>query len=445
MLPEIALILLLALLNGFFALGEMALMNSHVSRLRRLARSRGSAARAMEMTRRPERFLASVRLFITLICIATGATLGVALGGKLAARLESTGFPLLAAGAMPLGLAASVLLITFANVLFGELLPRRIALLDPEQATLATAWPLRALTAAAAPFAFVLLEAADALSRLARLEPGRHEHVSEDEIRLLVAEGAEQGIIDPAEHHMVNRVLRLGDRSVGSVMTPRTRIAWLDATAPAAENLAIMRGTPYSRYPVVRGDERDVAGILEVKRLIGSLGESEQPDLMRGLGTPLYVPSTTRALDLLEQFRDAGMPLALVVDEYGDIEGLVTLNDVLAAVIGSNATASAAPDRRPIVLREDGSWLVDGSIPAEELRELLDLHELPDDDGHDFHTAAGLAIAHFGRIPQLGDGFDWGEYRVEVVGLDGARVDRLLITRRPAAEPESTAIEASRD
>ncbi len=340
MLLEIVLIVLLALLSGFFALSEMALMTSRASRLKHLALQRRAADRALEMTRHPERFLATVQVFITLISIGTGTTLGVMLGDRFADHLRDTQTAWLAPYATSIGVVLSISLITFANMLLGELLPKRIALVNPERIAMATAWPMRILTAAAAPIAFVLIWITRVLLRVMRLDRVKRESVSEEEIRLLVAESAEAGIIDPTEHNMVNRVLRLGDRTAESVMTPRPRIAWLDADAAAAANLAIMRETPYSRYPVYRSNEQQVVGILEVKRLIGNLGARSVPDLTGDLAKPLYVPATARALDLLEEFRDAGIPLALVVDEYGDIEGLVTLNDCRSRTC-ANCSASA--------------------------------------------------------------------------------------------------------
>jgi putative hemolysin len=261
------------------------------------------------------------------------------------------------------------------------------------------------------------------------------EHVSEEEIRLLVAEGVDQGVIDSDERNMVNRVLRLGDRTVDSVMTPRTRITWLDTTASLDENIRVMRETQYSRYPVYRGGEQEVQGVLEAKRLIAQIGAGTT-DLFRTLRKPLYVPATARALDLLEEFRDAETALALVVDEYGDIEGLVTLNDVLAAVVGKTATPLIETAAQPIVQRPDGSWLIEGGVSTDDLRELLGIAELPNEEDHDFRTAAGMVMAHFGRIPSAGDAFVWHGFRFEVVDLDGPRIDKLLIAREAVAANE---------
>jgi putative hemolysin len=236
---------------------------------------------------------------------------------------------------------------------------------------------------------------------------------------------------------MVNRVLRLGDRAVDSLMTPRPRIAWLDAAASLEENLAVMRDTPFSRYPVYRGSDKDVLGVLSLKRLPAMLGNAKI-DLFSKLAQPLYVPGTARALDLLEEFRDAETRLALVVDEYGDVEGLVTLNDVLGAVVGQGAAPVPATQTQPVTRREDGSWLIDGALATDDLRELLGLAELPAEDEHDFNTVAGMVVACFGRIPQAGEHFDWRDWRFEVVDLDGARVDKILIARVPVASEDES-------
>jgi len=429
MFIEILCVVVLALGNGFFALSEMALMTARPSRLKQLARTSRRAQTALELTRQPEDFLATVQVFITLLQISAGAALGADIGAALGARLDALDLPGIDRYAMAIGVAISVAGITFVNMLLGELAPKRIALVDPERFATAVALPMHAMTWLAKPFAFVLIALTRVLLRLLGMDRTSREHVSEEEIRLLVAEGADQGVIDSDERNMVNRVLRLGDRSVDSLMTPRPRIAWLDAAAPVEDNLATMHENPYSRYPVYRGDEQEVLGVLEVKRVIGRILRTADRDLLEDLQPPLYVPGTARALDLLEEFRDAETTLALVVDEYGDIVGLVTLNDLLSTVVGKTAATPAQAHAQPIVQRDDGSWLVDGSLAADDLRELLGLTELPDEDEHDFHTAAGMLTAHWGRIPQAGEHFTASGYRFEVVDLDGARIDKLLVSR----------------
>ena len=263
------------------------------------------------------------------------------------------------------------------------------------------------------------------------------EKVTEEEIRHLVAEGHEQGVIDEDERNMLNRVLRLGDRSAESLMTPRTRIVWLDTTATLPEYLETMRETPYSRFPVYRGSDSEVVGVLETKHLPGQIGDGRQ-ELFGKVRPALFVSESTNALKLLEIFREEQQTMALVVDEYGDIQGLVSLNDLLGAVLG-RVQADDNQDSEPLVVeRDDGSWLVDGRLSTEELRELLGLNTLPGEDENDFTTLAGMVIARYGRIPHAGEHFDWKGWRIEVVDLDGARIDKVLIERAltPIDEPE---------
>jgi putative hemolysin len=429
MIFEFTLVFVLACINGFFALSEMALMTSRKSRLKQMARSSKRAQLALKLAQTPEHFLSTVQVFITLLGVGTGAALGSSIGEKLALKLD--GISWVSHYAQPLGVALSVSAITFVNMLLGELLPKRIALVSPERFAIAVAVPMRVLTAAASPFAFVLIWLTRGVLHLLRLDKASDEQVSEEEIRLLVSESAEQGVIDPDERNMVNRVLRLGDRTVDSLMTPRPRIAWLDVAAPLEENLAVMREATFARYPVYRDSDKNVLGVLTLKRLPDMIGKAN-PDLFAKLAKPLYVPGTARALDLLEEFRDAETRLALVVDEYGDIEGLVTLNDLLVAVVGKSVTPMQS--EAPVVKRTDGSWLINGSLSTEDLREVLGIGELPEEREHDFHTAAGMVVANFGRIPHTGEHFEWRGLRFEVVDLDGARVDKILVRRQIAAE-----------
>jgi putative hemolysin len=323
--------------------------------------------------------------------------------------------------------------ISFIQIVIGELVPKRLALSAPEKVAAVVAMPMLVLSRATAPFVWALNRSSTLLLRLLRVKDRGESAATEEEIRLLVAESTEQGVLDADEQAMVNRVLRLGDRTVDSVMSPRTRIAWLDMNAPLAENLDVLRQTEYSRYPVYRGDESDIVGVVEVKSLLGGITAGKL-DLFRTLAKPLYVPATARALDLLEEFRDAETPMALVVDEYGDIEGVVTLNDLLAAVVGASQLGHGKEESSPIVQREDGSWLVDGAISTDDLRELLGVDRLYGEDEHEFRTAAGMVMAALGHIPQTGEVFEWHGIRFEVVDLDGARIDKLLITPAPKIE-----------
>lgn len=434
MLTTIALVLLLALCNGFFALSEMALVASRKSRLKQMAQTSRRAKVALRHAEAPEHFLSTVQVGITLIMLVTGAVAGDAVGTQISGMLHDGSIAWLAPYTRIIGIVLGFMIISFIQIVVGELVPKRMALAAPEKVSSIVGMPMLVLARATAPFVWLLNRSSGVLLKLMRVKDRGQSAATEEEIRLLVAESTEQGVLDADEQAMVNRVLRLGDRTVDSVMTPRTRIAWLDINAPMEENLDILRQTSYSRYPVYRGDESDIVGVMEVKSLLGGITLG-RPELFRTLAKPLYVPATARALDLLEEFRDAETPMALVVDEYGDIEGVVTLNDLLAAVVGASQLGhGSGEESSPIVQREDGSWLIDGALSTDDLRELLHVDHLPGEDEHDFRTVAGMVMAALGHIPQTGELFAWRGIRFEVVDLDGARIDKLLVTPAPRIE-----------
>jgi putative hemolysin len=428
---EIALVLLLIVLNGFFALSEMSVVASRKPKLRQMAQASRRAKTALELAEHPERFLSTVQVGITSIGILTGVFGGESIGDRVAMALAPLGLDTELTEAIGTGVA--VTLITYFSIILGELVPKRIALLAPERIASVVAVPMNVISVITTPFVYLLSLSTRTLLRLLGLNRSGDNQVSEEEIRLLVAEGHEQGVIDAGERNMINRVLRLGDRSSAGLMTPRTRIVWLDAAASVEENLATMRETPYARYPVYRGSDAEVLGILEVKSLTGMIGNAVegQPDLFHSLRPALFVSESTHAMKLLEIFREEQQTLALVVDEYGDIQGMVAVNDLLGAVLGRVQASEASEEEAMVVSRNDGSLLVDGRLPTEELRELLGVNSLPGEDEHDYHTVAGMVIARFGRIPHVGELFEWAGWRIEVVDLDGARIDKLLIAKLP--------------
>ncbi|MFT3756590.1 MAG: hemolysin family protein [Pseudoxanthomonas sp.] len=426
MLELFAIVLLLILLNAFFALSEMSVVTSRKPRLKQQP---GKGARkALELAENPERFLSTVQVGISLLTILTGMLGGDALSTMIGSELAQA-FPALGQYATTLGNVLAVAAITFVSIVLGELLPKRLALLAPERLAAFVALPMHWLSKVAAPVVWLLGVSTRGLLKLLRLEDTAAAQVTEDEIRLLVSESHEQGVIDDDERNMVNRVLRLGDRTADSLMTPRNRIVWLDQAASFAENFQTMRSERYSRFPVYRHDDRDVAGVLEVKTLLDNLGEAE-PDLFGELREPLFVSESTHAMKLLEILREQQQSLALVVDEYGEIQGLVTLSDLMGAVVGRLQAAENTDDDALVVMRDDGSLLVGGSLPNEDLRELLGSNALPGDED-DYNTVAGMVIEHFGRIPQVGESFTWAGWRIEVVDLDGARIDKLLLQKLP--------------
>ncbi len=423
---ELLVVVALVLVNGFFALSEMALMTSRKLRLKQMGETSRGARKALALAEHPDHLLSTVQIGITAIGVLTGMFGGEAIGLAIAGWLDDV-LPVAREYAAWIGTATAVTLITAGSVIFGELVPKRLALTNPEAIASRIAIPLDLLARLARPVVRVLGAINRGILRLLGIRDDARNAITEEEIQLLVSESHEQGVIDDDERNMMQRVMRLGDRTVESIMTPRTRIVWLDANASFDENLAEMRETPYSRYPVYRGSDTDVLGLLEVKSLLDRLNE-RAPDLFKTLRPALFVSESTHVLKLLEIFREEQQSLALVVDEYGEITGMVTVNDLMGAVLG-RLQSGETPDAEALVIeRPDGSLLVDGSLPVDELREIVG-QRLPHLDDHDYHTAAGMVIAHFGRIPNTGEAFDWADWRIEVVDLDGPRIDKLLLTR----------------
>lgn len=424
---ELLIVLALLVLNGFFALSEMAVLTSRKVRLKQRAETSRGARTALELAERPERFLSTVQVGITSIVILTGMYGGDAIGQKIG-RWLAVHVPTLGRYSETIGTVLAVSLITYLSIVIGELIPKRLALLAPERLAAAVAPPMRWLAWVSSPVVWLLSVTVRAFLSLFRLDSRGESQVTEEEIQLLVSEGHEQGVIDLDERNMVNRVMRLGDRTADSLMTPRTKITWLDTTASLQENLAVMLEHAYSRYPVHRGSDADVAGILEVKTLLDELGRPK-PALFNDVRPALFVSESTHAMKLLELLREDQQTMALVVDEYGDIQGMVTVADIVDTVIGRLQAGGDVDDGEALVVeREDGSLLVDGGLHIDELRELIG-ERIPDADDMEFHTVAGLVIAHYGRIPRVSEYFRIGRWRIEVVDLDGPRVDKLLLQR----------------
>lgn len=428
MIPELFALILLIPARGALLLAERSLAWSRRTVLRQMvSRSRG-ARLALKLLGRPERTGPLLRGGLLLADILIGATGGAVLGPWMASWLRAWGFQPVAAGI--LGVAAAALAVALATLIFGDRIPRRAARWTPEAFARVAAYPLVAL-----------LRLRDLLPWPTMREPVR----TPDRLNApnpqapLPAHAAANAVPQAAsaqDRALIDRVLRLGDRTAENLMTPRPRIAWLDLHGTREENLQVLRENPYSRYPVYRGSDNDVVGILETRSLARLLSAGAHPDLFGELLPPTFVSESTRAITLLETFRNEGTHMALVVDEYGDLQGLVTLDDLLDAVIGQmHQQEDDADDDAPVVARDDGSWLVDGGLASEDLRELLGLESLPGEDEHDFNTAAGMAVSWFGRIPAPGESFDHAGWRIEVVDLDGVRVDKLLIQRLiPSAE-----------
>jgi putative hemolysin len=437
---ELLVVIVLVLFNGFFALSEMAVMTSRKQRLKQLALTSARARKAIELAEHPDSFLSAVQVWITLLGLLTGYFGGESLAKRIQGPIASLGIEIVTQYSHTIAFALSFTLILFISVVLGELVPKRLATLRPEKIATAVAIPMSILSTIARPAVMLLTYTTRGLMRMMGLGQVSEEKVTEEEIRHLVAESHEQGVIDQDERNMLNRVLRLGDRTADSLMTPRTRITWLDADLSLEENLEKMRETPFARFPVYRGDDNEVLGILEVKNLAGNTGLKSSDELLRNLRPALFVSDSTNALKLLEIFREEQQTLGLVVDEYGEIQGLVSINDLLGAVLGRVQSNESSEEEPLIIQRNAESWLVDGRVSVDELKELLALNKLPNEDDQDFTTAAGMVVAHYGRIPHAGEYFDWQRWRIEVVDLDGARIDKLLIAPAPDITEDAEAI-----
>jgi putative hemolysin len=422
---NLSIVLLLIVVNGFFAMAEIALVASRNARLRPLAEAGNLGAQAaLELKANPSRLLATVQIGVTVIAILSGTFGEATLGDPLQRHLESHEGQL-ARYAHVISMAVVVVGIAYFSLILGELVPKRIALLHPERIATALARSMRAFAWVGAPIEWFLSTSTDLVLRLV---PLRHEGaapVTDEEINFMLREGAATGHIHQAETAIVEMALRLGDRRASAVMTPRTQIVWLDLDDPEAENRRKIQESAYSRFPVVEGGSQQVIGIVQSKDLlIGAL--AGQPfDLRAATRPPLYLPNTVTVLRVLETFKASGEPMALIVDEYGDLEGLVTQGDIFKALVG-DIPGSAAADQR-VVHREDGTWLIDGMVGLDELKQVLDVSRLPGEDA-DYHTLGGYMMARLNRIPMVADRISAAGYRFEVVKMDGRRVDRVLIS-----------------
>ena len=415
-------VLILILFNGFFAAAEMAVLTSRKPKLAQLA-ARGSAGAraALKLADEPEGFLAALQIGITLLTIMSGAYGEASLAGYVTDILESV--PPLAAYAKPLGFGIVVAGITFVSLIVGELVPKRLAIAAPEAIAVRVARPMALLLRVAAPAVWLLSGSTRAILKMLRVNEDAVSHVSEEEIRLLVRQAATAGVLEDVERDMLERVMRLGDRPVGTLMTHRSRIACLDLEHPD-DIREIIRATPFNRFPVVRGGLENLLGVAEAKDLLGVNICENALEIIPVLISPPHVLETTTTFKLLEQLKLAGQNLAMVVDEFGDVLGLVTFTDVLQAIVGDMSLPGAESEPR-MAQRADGSWLVDGMTPVDEVFALLE-EDTPEGD---FQTLAGFVLHSLGRIPARTEAFEHAGYRFEVVDMDGRRVDQILVQK----------------
>jgi len=422
---EVLIILLLIFLNGLFVMSEMAIVSVRKVRLQQMANAGSEKARvALELANAPNQFLPTVQIGITLLAIVSGAFGETTISKRLEPLLNQV--PFFAPYSNLISTVVAILIITYLTLIIGELVPKRLALNNPEPIAAFCAIPLRMLSKIGAPEVGLLSYSTDLILRILGIVPSTDPQVTEEEIKVLIEQGTEAGTFEEAEQDMVERVFRLGDRRVNALMTPRPDIVWLDLEDSPEENRQKMLDSAHSRFPVCQGGLDNVIGLIHVTDLLSRSLSGQSLDLTAQLRRPLFVPESTRGLKVLELFKQFSNHVALVVDEYGVIQGLVTLNDILVELVGDIPSVEDE-DEPQAVQREDGSWLLDGMLPVEEFFELFKIEELSTEHKGSYHTMGGFVITNLGKIPTAADHFEWNGLRVEVVDMDGNRVDKVLV------------------
>ncbi|QDG49341.1 HlyC/CorC family transporter [Persicimonas caeni] len=428
---QILIVLLLIVLNGFFAMSELAIVSARKALLKTMAANgRRGAGRALELAENPGRFLSAVQIGITLIGILAGAVGGSALSEPLGDVLAQIAWVEESADEIAFGLVVAA--ITYISLVIGELLPKRLALSHAESIAAAVALPMSALARAVSPLVWVLDVSTRFGMRLLRISPSQRSPVTDEEIRGIVHEAAEAGVVEPAEKEMIWGVMRLADRPVEAVMTPRPDIDWIDVGADEVIVREQLRSTTHSRVLVCNGKVDEVLGVVQAKDLLERSLEGKELDLRAVVREVPVVPETMSTLSVLDLFRRSPVHLAAVVDEYGSLMGVVTTSDLTGVIFGELAEHDRAPEQHA-VRRPDGSWLLDGGMPVDEAGERLELRKLTGGEG--YHTLAGWLIKEFGRLPKVGEAVTWSEWRFEIVDLDGYRIDKVLATPSQQAEP----------
>jgi putative hemolysin len=437
MLTDSLLLLVLILVNGVFAMSEIAIVSSRRVRLLQMAETGGSGARhALKLASEPTRFLSSVQVGITSIGILSGAIGSTAVSRYLRPSLEQV--PALAPYAESVSLGIMVVVLTYVSLILGELVPKRLALTKPEAIASIIARPMEIFAAITRPVVQILSVSTDTLLRIFGVRYVRQPALTVEEIKVMLQQGAEEGVVEASEHEMVTNVLNLDDRHVGAVLTPRSDVVFLDVQDPEAVTRQKLRQNLHAAMPLCDGGLDHVLGFVRATKILEQHLDERPWDLAALADPALFVPETMTLMKLLEQFKRTHLPVALVVDEFGGLEGLVSLTDVISSIVGD---LPSEPGEEPsIVHREDGSWLLDGALDLDTVLKTLEAESLVDDeDRQHYHTLGGFVMLALGRVPRTGDVFERMGYRFEVVDMDGNRVDRVLASRAGAGSTPPSA------
>lgn len=434
---DIAVLIFLIVLNGLFAMSEIALVTARKSRLQRLAEEGDkSAAVAMRLGEDPTQFLSTVQIGITAIGIMNGIVGEAALAGPLAHMFHGLGLDEKTSSVTATTLV--VVVITYFSIVVGELVPKRIAQFNAEGIARLIAGPISVLAKLSRPFVFLLSASTNGILRLMGKKELSSANLTEEDIHSILAEGSQTGLLEKQEHEIMRNVFRLDDRQIASLMTPRSEIIFLDMEQPLEGNLENLINSDHSRYPVCRGGVHNTIGIITAKRLLKQRMKGESTNIEEYLQPAIFVPESLTGMKLLEQFRESGVQMVFVVDEYGEILGLITLQDVLEALAGEFKPRD--PEDVWAVQREDGSWLLDGLIPIPELKDRLHLKGVPEEHKGRYNTLSGMMMWLIGNLPRTGDIAEWEGWKLEVIDLDGNRIDKVLASRLPDMQNDQEAL-----
>jgi putative hemolysin len=434
---DLVLILALILLNGVLALSELAIVSSRDARLRAMARSGSKGAQcALDLASEPGRFLSTVQSGITLITIINGAFSGASLGGPVAERLEMAG--LSASTAHTLGYGLVIVVITFVSLVIGEIVPKQMALRSPETIAVVIALPMKWLARVTAPFVWLLDRSSLLVFKLVGLDRESKNQVTAEELHLVVAEARTAGVLEESERAIISGIVRLADRPVREVMTPRTEIDWIDVDSTPDEIREALLETAHTRIPVADGSVENIVGVIQIRDVVASLLEGRPLDLKHLCRQAPVIPDLMDAMDALAVLRIAEVPLALVHDEYGHLDGIVTPGSILAALAGTFAHDIEQGDEPPLVEREDGSWLISGAASADILSDRLGV-AMPGE--RDYSTVAGFALSVLKHLPETGEKFRHDGWSFEIVDMDGRKIDKLIASR-PRKRPADSRAEA---
>lgn len=429
---EIAILFALICLNGLFAMSEIALVTARKARMQKLIDEgdKGAAA-AVRLGADPTRFLSTIQIGITSIGVLNGIVGESALADPLAAWLQAMGMPLRSSHYAATALV--VVLITYFSIVVGELVPKRIGQSQPETLARLVARPINLLALATKPFVLLLSASTRTLLRLLGVKETSGSPVTEEEIHAMLVEGTTAGVIESHEHTMVRNVFRLDDRQIGSLMVPRGDVVCLDVDAPFSDNLQRIEESEHARFPLVRGGMDKILGVVNARQWLSrTIRDPVQRLADQPVQTALYVPETITGMELLDNFRLSDVHMAFVIDEYGEVQGIVTLQDLIEAITGEFQPRD--PETSWALQREDGSWLLDGHIPVPELKDRLNLGSVPEEERGRYHTLSGMIMLLTGRLPKVTDTVQWENWKLEVIDMDGKTIDKILATRLPAED-----------